>query len=214
MKLASIPLVIAAMALLTACHNAESEEKPLTPVKTEALQTYSASETVHYSANRASRHASDPGLQSRRIRRCYPSGQRAGRFALAAKRVILSARDPCWRGYAKMTTLPGWAKPRQRMRRPALLWLRVKPSWRKRRLDSSAQNGTSPALKICSIPKSLTRADYDAAEAQLDARPQGGCRSQFDRRHGGAYCGCGLVVAQQVLRLAILKSVLPWMAWC
>ena len=44
-------LVIAAVVSMTACHRAESEEKPVTPVKTEALQLYSASDTVRYAAN-------------------------------------------------------------------------------------------------------------------------------------------------------------------
>jgi RND family efflux transporter MFP subunit len=201
MKLATIPLVIASMALLTACHNAESEEKPLTPVKTEALQMYSASETVHYSANvhpdtqvtlafkvggyvDAIHQVSGPGGT-----RLLQEGDfvRAGSVLARVRQNDYSARL-------------GQAKAEDAESRAALASGKAQLAEAQAGFERAKRDFTR-AENLFNT-QSLTRADYDAAKAQLDVSA---ARVDASRNSIGAMeariAGAGSVVAQAGIAL-------------
>jgi RND family efflux transporter MFP subunit len=161
-------LLLVLTVLLTACNKAESEEKAPTPVTTEALQVYSASDKLRYSANvhpdTQVNLAFKVGgyvdaiqeVESPRGRRIVQEGDfvRSGSVLARIRQNDYTARL-------------GQAKAEEAEARASLAATRAQLAESEAGLER-AKRDFSRAENLFQT-QSLTRADYDASKAQSDA---------------------------------------------
>jgi RND family efflux transporter MFP subunit len=151
-------LVVAAAAALTACHNAESEEKPLTPVKTEALQLYSALDTVRYAAN------VHPETQ---VNLAFKVGGYVDAISVQEGDFVKAGSVMARVRQSDYAAKLGQAKAAGAEARASVAAGKAQLAEAEAGFERAKRDFTRAENLFRS--QSLTRADYDAAKAQLDA---------------------------------------------